>query len=83
MGGTGFGPTFGLSPMTGMMGMPMSMPAMQMGMPMSMPAMQMGVSPLSLMYGSQQAGYNPLLALQAQQGPQTFLGYPQSFSRMI
>ncbi len=63
--------------------------------PMSMPALGMGMggmapTPLSLMYGSQQAGYNPLLALQVpQQSPygmpgSGFMGYPQApFSRMI
>jgi hypothetical protein len=77
------GAQFGLSPMMmgGMPGMGMGMGSLSMmgGMPISMP--NMGVTPLSLMYGSQQAGYNPLLAMQPQS--QTFLGYPQSFSRMI
>jgi hypothetical protein len=53
---------YGMGGMTGMGGMG--------GLPMSMPSLGGGyqqATPLSLMYGSQQAGYNPLLALQQSQ----------------
>ena len=59
-----------------------SMPNMMGGYPQ-----MTGVTPLSLMYGSQQAGYNPLLAMQQQTNPYLGMGPagypPQSFSRMI
>jgi hypothetical protein len=78
MGGA-YGGGFGGGPfMSGPLGFgaPMSMPNMMGGYPQ-------GPTPLSLMYGSQQAGYNPLLAMQQSSSPY-LAGYPpQSFSRMI
>ena len=60
MGGmAGMGGMGAIGGMGGMGGLPMSMPSLGGGYQQA--------TPLSLMYGSQQAGYNPLLALQQSQ----------------